>query len=540
MVHKPLVRRLRDCLRDFRAARAANVTITFALATIPIIGAVGAAVDYSHVNSDRTAMQAAVDATALMLSKDVATITSSQLNTKATAVFKGLYTRPEVTNVVVTPVYTSTGTPQLVISATGTVKSSFVSLLSSSLANITIGASSTVKWGNSRLRVALVLDNTGSMDDDGKIAALKTATKNLLTQLKTAAVNDGDVYVSIIPFAKDVNLGASNYNQNWVDWTDWDENKGSCSKWGYSTKSSCTGQGTCSLSGNNSQSSCTSAGTCSVSGNNSQSSCTSDGTCSNGAQTTQSDCTGHKACSKSQYTSKNSCQSNGGTWALGTWTPGTWTSGVWTAATWTPTSHSTWNGCVTDRGLSNGPSPGNYDTNVVAPTTNDVGTLFSAEQYNSCPQAVMGLNYNWTSMTTLVNNMSPDGGTNQAIGLQLGWMSLVGGGPFTVPAMDTNYKYQQVIILMSDGLNTQDRWYGNGSNPSSQVDARQAMTCANAKAAGITLYTIHVNTDGDPLSTLLKNCASSPDKFWMLTSANQLVSTFNTIGTALSNLRVAK
>ena len=41
---------------------------------------------------------------------------------------------------------------------------------------MTVASSSTVKWGSSRLRVALVLDNTGSMADSGKIAALKTAT----------------------------------------------------------------------------------------------------------------------------------------------------------------------------------------------------------------------------------------------------------------------------------------------------------------------------------------------------------------------------
>ena len=62
-------------------------------------------------------------------------------------------------------------------------------------------------------------------------------------------------------------------------------------------------------------------------------------------------------------------------------------------------------------------------------------------------------------MKSLVDNMSPAGNTNQAIGLQLGWMSLVGGGPFTVPAKDPNYTYSQVIILLTDGLNTQDRWY---------------------------------------------------------------------------------
>ena len=127
--------------------------------------------------------------------------------------------------------------------------------------------------------------------------------------------------------------------------------------------------------------------------------------------------------------------------------------------------------------------------------------------------------------------------TNQGIGLQLGWQSLVGGGPFKKPpAMDQNYKYTQAIILMSDGLNTQNRWY---SDPS-KIDARQATTCANAKAAGITVYAIHVNTGGDPMSTLLKNCASSPDKFWMLTNASQMTATFQQIGTALSNLRISQ
>src|ERR1700736_5089478 len=155
----------------------------------------------------------------------------------------------------------------------------------------------------------------------------------------------------------------------------------------------------------------------------------------------------------------------------------------------------------------------------------------------------MALSYNWSGMTTLVNNMSPGGNTNQAIGLALGWMSLVGGGPFpTPPAMDPNYKYQQVIILLTDGLNTQDRWYTDQSS----IDARQQITCNNINAAGITLYTVQVNTGGDPTSTLLQNCAGSPgkypdpSKFFLLTSASEIITTFNQIGTNLSQLRIAK
>ena len=66
------------------------------------------------------------------------------------------------------------------------------------------------------------------------------------------------------------------------------------------------------------------------------------------------------------------------------------------------------------------------------------------------------------------------------------------------------------------------------------------MTCDNVKAAGVVLYTIQVNTGGDPTSTLLQNCASSSDKFFLLTSSTQIVTTFNQIATNLANLYLAK
>ena len=149
---------------------------------------------------------------------------------------------------------------------------------------------------------------------------------------------------------------------------------------------------------------------------------------------------------------------------------------------------------------------------------------------------MMGLNYNWTAMNTLVDSMQPNGNTNQPIGLVWGWQSLVGGGPLVAPLTSSDYTYQKIIILLSDGLNTADRWYSYQSS----IDARQEKTCANIKAANVTIYTVQVNTGGDPTSTLLKNCASTTDKFFMLTTANQIASTFTAIGTNLTQLRVAK
>jgi Flp pilus assembly protein TadG len=542
---------------------------------IPIMGFIGSAVDYSRANSARSAMQSAIDATALMLSKEITTLTSTQISDKATAYFNALYNNhANVAGVTITPDFTAGGS-QLVVTGSGNVNTTFMKAMG--LQSLNINVSSTIKWGNTRLRVALVLDNTGSMSDYNKIGALKTATNNLLTQLRNAASQNGDVYVSIVPFVKDVAVDkTSNSNATWIDWTDWNAVNGTCSQSSYTTQSTCEGRGTCSLSAYTTQSTCVAHGTCSLSSYTTQntcvatcslaayttqSTCVAQGTCSKAGYTTQSTCVAQSACSKPQYTNRNTCQDEDGTWGAARWTPATWTTPTWTTATWiapiwTANNHSTWNGCITDRGASGAPSILNTDTNVMAPNPLLTDTLFPAEQFTSCPQPVMGLNYNWTAMTTLVNNMSPAGNTNQAIGLAWGWLSLVGGGPFTMPAKDPNYTYSDVIILLTDGLNTQDRWYASPPLTTTQaqtsIDARQRMTCDNIYAAGITLYTIQVNTGGDPTSTLLQNCAGTPNrdpakarypdpsKFFLLTSANAMVTTFNQIGTQLSNLRVAK
>jgi Flp pilus assembly protein TadG len=566
--------RLIRAVREFGAAPSGNVAIIFALALIPIIGFVGMAVDFSRANAVKVEMQTAMDSVALMLQKSAGTLTADQLTSVAQedflAVFEGKYGTNDIQ---VSATYSTSNGSHVVVSASAEMPTMFMQIFG--IKELPVSGSTTAQWGNSRLRVALVLDNTGSMSDSGKLAALKTATTNLLTQLKDAVTTDGDVYVSIIPFVKDVSVDASGYNSSWDSWIQWDDGtdsswdgaNGTCSSSGYSprsrcishfycsisgynTQSSCSSGGTCSVSGYNTQSSCTSAGTCSKSGYNTQSSCQNAGTCSISGYTSQSTCTAAAACTDSKYTSQSKCTKRGGTWQYGTWTstPGTWTVGVWTPgvwqqATWTPLPHSQWNGCFTDRGTSTAPaSNAGYDQDVTEPTSSIPGTMYPAEQYNACPLATMGLNYDWSAMNSMVNSMVANGNTNQPIGLVWGWLSLVGGGPFEVPPVDPNYKYQQIIILLSDGLNTQDRWYTNQSS----IDERMYDpttgngTCANIKAAGIIIYTIQVDTGGDPTSALLQHCASDTSKFFLLSSADQIVTTFNQIGTNLTQLYLAK
>ena len=57
-------------LRRFLRNRDAGVAPMLALAALPLFGFAGAAIDFSRAASVRTSMQAALDSTALMLSKD--------------------------------------------------------------------------------------------------------------------------------------------------------------------------------------------------------------------------------------------------------------------------------------------------------------------------------------------------------------------------------------------------------------------------------------------------------------------------------------
>src|SRR3954447_13519487 len=221
-----LTRQLRVLARRFACADKGNVATMFAIAVLPLMGLVGAAVDYSRVASARSTMQAALDSTALMLSKDLAsgTISKDDISAKAQLYFSGLYTNTEATISPVSAIYTPSGPMGSTIQVTGSgsLPTDFMRVLGSSFGNLNFGTTSTTAWGNVRMRVAMALDNTGSMASDGKIGALQTAAKSLIDQLSAIAKSPGDIYVSIIPFAKTVNVGSSKYAETWIDWRDWE------------------------------------------------------------------------------------------------------------------------------------------------------------------------------------------------------------------------------------------------------------------------------------------------------------------------------
>ena len=225
MTAKAIFARLRAAAGHFAGANHGNVAVIFGIAAVPLLSFVGAAIDYSRANSARSSMQAALDSAALMVAKDLTdgTIQPSDINTKSQAYFTALYTNKDAQSVTVSATYTpvSGSTPATVlINGSGSVTTDFMKL--AGFPSLSFNANSTSTWGNTRMRVALVLDNTGSMAQNGKMAALQKAATNMITTLSGFNKQTGDVYISIVPFAKDVNVGTTNVNATWINWTDWE------------------------------------------------------------------------------------------------------------------------------------------------------------------------------------------------------------------------------------------------------------------------------------------------------------------------------
>jgi Flp pilus assembly protein TadG len=421
--------------RFFRDCKA-GVAPLLALSIIPIMGAVAASIDYSRAAVVHSAMQSALDATGLILSKTAPDLTGTTLNQQATADFQAMFNHSEAGNVAVTATLSqpSQGNYQLTLNGSATVNTLFGQVLGYSQVNLS--ATSEVDWGIKKLNLALVLDNTGSMAQSGKMDALKTAAHNLLDTLQAASQTPGDVQVSIIPFAVDVNVDTSNSGADWIDWTDWETKNGTCSS--------------------------------------------------------------------SWYHSQSQCQSNG--------------------KTWTAANHSAWNGCVMDRDQNN-------DVQNTAPIAGSTSTMFPANQASACPVAMIPLSYDWTALNNKVDAMVPTGNTNITVGLALGWQTLTPTAPFNAPAAATDL--EKVIILLTDGENTQNRW----TTSSTSIDARTTTVCDNIKADNVRIYTVRV-INGD--ASLLQGCASKPSMYYDVDQADQLSSVFSAIAQNLANLRIVK
>ncbi|MDO9127363.1 MAG: pilus assembly protein [Parvibaculum sp.] len=208
------MRRFQNLFRRLWNDRSGNFAAILAISMVPIVAAVGASVDISRAYIVESRLKAALDASALAIGGSTG-LSAAQMQTMAQSYFSANYPASKI------------GVPgTLSVTQNGNVVSLSVSAdMPTTLMGVVgintlkVAASTEVTRMGKKIEVVLVLDNTGSMNSDGRMTVLKSAAKDLITTVSSAAVSAGDVRIAIVPFTTDVNVGTSYKNSNWLKWS---------------------------------------------------------------------------------------------------------------------------------------------------------------------------------------------------------------------------------------------------------------------------------------------------------------------------------
>lgn len=195
----------------FRDDCRGTTAVMFGVMMLPIVLSAGAAVDYLQASKARTAMQAAVDSAALAAARDAPGLTEAQVTERARNVFAANF---HARNATLGSVSVQRSDKAIRVAASGSVGTSFMGIVH--VNQIEIGASAQVAWGRQKIELALVLDNTGSMAEAGKMPALKTAVRDFLDVLEEFAYDRDAVKISIVPFDTQVNIGTDFAGASWL------------------------------------------------------------------------------------------------------------------------------------------------------------------------------------------------------------------------------------------------------------------------------------------------------------------------------------
>ncbi len=220
-----MMNRLLERARHFLRAERGNVAMMFGIALVPICIAAGAGLDYARSAVQRQQMADALDAAALAVGSAPG-IPSDKIQPLAQQYFDASYSGAKTNGVgpsVVLDNYVA-NPGSVTIHANYSLDTILLKVIG--VTTIPVSTATTVVWGQSKLWVSLVLDNSTSMNEGSggstKMSALIAAAKKLVTKLQSVSVTDGDVRVGIVPFTRNVNVDKANASKSWVYWGYWE------------------------------------------------------------------------------------------------------------------------------------------------------------------------------------------------------------------------------------------------------------------------------------------------------------------------------
>ncbi len=201
-----LFRRLRQLRRNDRG----NSAITFAFALLPMLAAIGLAVDGGRVYMVKSQLSSAVDVTALTAAR---LYTDQQRDIKAKEFFTANFSADRG-DVVVDKVNIDAtidgATKTVVVTASATLPTYFMRLFG--MTTVTVDERAKAARTDYPIELVMALDNTGSMVKNAgggisRLAALKTAANTLIDSMYGGKDENANIRIGIVPYTAYVNVG---------------------------------------------------------------------------------------------------------------------------------------------------------------------------------------------------------------------------------------------------------------------------------------------------------------------------------------------
>ncbi len=577
---------------------AGSVSLLMAILLVPVFVFAGLAVDYGRAYKVHSRMQQAVDVAAISAAR---LVSASEGETSALAQKFFDANSGDLVDVHGIGVTTTTTSDGLLVTAAGQLPTAFLGLLGHQMLNVS--ASALVKSGSDAMELALVLDNTGSMEP--YMSDLRTAAKDLVTTLFGNVVDDSLVKIAVVPFAGTVNIGNGGTQMAWMDtngdaswhgvWAEW---------WGFGYEPGCVytpGWGPPIDPGP-------------------------------GGQQGSLQTFGRRfAAIVRELVGIGPAHA---ATAADVAPPHQFIEPCWIAnqpkinhfTLLSKIPNASWKGCVEARpepydvtdeppnpadpetlfvpwfwpdepddaqvakagygfSFANNYLPDRYDL-VPAPFTDTAWAWYgfglrNLLKYNNtnaiidetgpstigpnraCPDPIMPLSGDKSALLSKIDGLGHwhGSGTNAAEGMAWGWRVLSPEPPFSEG--QSYGSIRKVVVLMSDGVNNADAhpdpnllsemtaygYLGDGRLPEASrtyqgfrthVNARLLQACSNAKAAGITIYTVTFGITDAATEQLYTDCATEPPMHYSASTVSDLKGAFGKIAGGLSRVKLVR
>jgi Flp pilus assembly protein TadG len=472
-------------VREFGTDDRGNIAMLFGLTLIPMLGAAGAAIDYSRASAARSTISAAADAGALAAAAKPGT--PAEREAAARSVFTSNIERSGFLHPV-TVRYTNLVEDNVNkgfrVEAESRVPMIFGWALGTFISNQSAAAEAK-SAENDPIELTFVLDTTASMEGD-RIANLKTAVNTMLDDMTSRAAAPDKLKVGVVPFAQYVNVGLGYRNAPWINVpADYQVPVSTVCQDIYDQ----VGTTNCRP----------------VSYPADPTMCVIDGRerrCPNTPRPARTENVCDPVYSK---TPRNACWQTGGEWIR-------------------------WNGCVGSRA---------YPLNT---RDSDYGTRIPGIMNVTCASPIQNLTTDIASIRSTVNGLITSGETYLPSGLIWGKRMLSPGEPLAASA---SRGARKVIVLVTDGKNTKSPNYPEHNNSdeavANQLTRETCTNIANDVANPIRVYTVAFEMDGLQTKSILQDCArATGGEFFDALDTAKLRTAFQNIAKAIFTVRLTQ